>query len=120
MRDPKLNLLDAIEFHGDPLNLDIEVPHWAHWRLLDNCNCRAPEDCYHADWCKVNGLFAELCEELVIYPRGLFVFPYNSDFHWVRWMCSDGHDFHTGGPINGPEHWCVREHRYVRPIYDAS
>lgn len=106
----------------DPLTADI----WWLIELYDSlgrditregCDCGASPEEYHSHTCVLQGIYGDLCEELDIVPLR------NSTWTWQiwldeaylpwRWVCSSGEEWHIGGPINGPDHWCVRERRWV-------
>lgn len=110
-------------FRANPLDLTIPIPELLFWAAADaDCTCRAPENAFHAEWCGRYGIYAEVCDDLVVYPRA-HMRPRSDDLMdpmgW-RWVCS-GDDsqpdnWHVGGLVNGPDHWCTRERRWV----DAS
>lgn len=123
MRDEEQRLLHALEFWADPFDTSVPIPRWAHDDAEEAfCTCKTPPEAYHADWCGFYGIYAEVCDDLVVYPRS-HMRPRSDDLMdpmgW-RWVCS-GDDsqpdnWHVGGLVNGPAHWCTRERRWV----DAS
>ncbi len=106
-----LRLLAAVQFMDDPLNTDIPIPDPLFWAAVDDdCTCKVPEGALHAEWCGCQGIYGKLCTELCIYPRTLWYVPCMESGNW---LCSDGEQWHRMGEINGPDHWCEREGRFV-------
>lgn len=104
-------------FRADPLNLDRPIPNLVFFDMIAaECNCRAPKGCWHAEWCAIYGIYGEVCDAMLLYPRAEFSSmggDRTCGGMMYRWLCSDYDNFHTGGEINGPAHWCEREHRFV-------
>lgn len=102
-------------FLDDPLDTTINIPGPIFWAALaDDCTCRASESMLHCDWCECVPIWARVCAELGIMPRRQVSLLSPLDWHWV---CSDGDSWHTGGEINGPDHWCEREGRWMEDDY---
>lgn len=94
-------------FRGNPLDTDVPVPPWL---FLDQCVCDPA--CYHGVDCPDFPVFALLSAQIGD-PRGIWMWPQNT-WSQLLWVCQEEEEwFHTGGEINGPDHWCERRRAFV-------
>lgn len=100
---------------GNPLDTDIPVPWQFHQGAMDADGCTCPPDAWHDDECPATPIWATTYPE---YWWG-WLPDYFKTWH-LRWVCSSedndedgGLDWHVGGEINGPDHWCERQKKWV-------
>lgn len=103
---------------GNPLDTGIPVPWERHEKAMANDGCTCPPEAYHSRTCPAFPIYASVSRDL-----GGLGYQWPLDYfksQHLRWICSTedtdedgGLDWHVGGEINGPDHWCERQKKWV-------
>lgn len=109
--------LAYLSYYKDPLDLSLPIPSRVLFKAMDDfCTCACtPEEMHYRD-CAVRGLFRVVTAELNFDPTDYMVWPGQGgwkmpDYHPLIWVCRphpDSDEWHQGGPINGPTHFCAQ------------